>query len=529
MDGEDYVEEYFNEIEDEEEEGEASDDDGDAEEDNTDASEVAAALMEDDGNEDGGYQPTNPLHYIRMIRRILSGSMYAFGNDRNEENNVSSSSQNTPPPAPTSLIDERIAEEITCCTKVFPNTPLRPIPSILLQRELCRRGPLTPQDRAHIAHRFVPVGGHQICQYEHQIFCGQYSRDGSSFMSAAQDRTVRLYDSDTWALRKEIHARHIGWSVIDIDYSPDQRWIIYSSWSDYVHICNLTGNFEIHDALDFSPQADRFCLFSIKFSPDSTEILGGSSDRNLYVYDINRKERVVQVPAHSEDINTVCYLDDTGNTIVSGSDDYLIKVWDRRQLGVHSTSRDGACVGILPGHMQGITHVSPKGDGIYFISNGKDQAIKLWDIRRKMEPRTKVHHPTSIRWDYRYGGNSAAASQIHTDDKSIQTYRGHRVLQTLIRSYFSPLSTTGQKYIYTGSYDGCIYIYDVLTGGLVKKLSGHRAIIRDLSWHPYDTQITSTSWDGTIWRWNLEERNPCLGPFVGRGRRFTRSYGWDDE
>jgi len=281
----------------------------------------------------------------------------------------------------------------------------------------------------------------------------------------------------------------------------------------------------------FSPQADRFCLFSIKFSPDSTEILGGSSDKNLYVYDINRKERVVQVPAHTEDINTVCYLDDTGNTIVSGSDDYLIKLWDRRQLGLRSTSRDGACVGILPGHLQGITHVSPKGDGTYFISNGKDQCIKLWDIRRKVDPKSKIAQPASSRWDYRYGGFGSAArgGQAHNDDKSIQTYRGHRVLQTLIRSYFSPLSTTGQKYIYTGSYDGCIYIYDVLTGAMVKKLSGHRAIIRDLSWHPYDTQIVSTSWDGAIWRWDLEEKNPCTGPFMGRRTRYARRYGLDDE
>lgn len=522
--GDDSGEEYF--LEDDDEERDESED-----EENLDDAEAAAELMEDDSaDEDGGYQPTNPLHYIRMIRQILTGGMYVDGLEGQDDDNTASSSQNVPP-APTSLVDERIAEEITNSTKVFQNTPLPPLPGVLLQREICRSGPLTPQKRAHIAHRYVPLGGAAIKHYDHQIFCGQYSRDGSNFMSAAQDSVVRLYDTDGWKLRKEIHARHIGWSVIDIDYSPDQRWIIYSSWSEYVHICNLTGDFEIHDALDFSPQADRFCLFSIKFSPDSTEILGGSSDRNIYVYDINRKERVVQVPAHSDDINTVCYLDETGNTIVSGSDDYLIKVWDRRQLGVRSTSRDGACVGVLPGHLQGVTHVSPKGDGIYFISNGKDQCIKLWDIRRKLEPKAKIHQPSSSRWDYRYGGfgNPARSGQQHADDKSIQTYRGHRVLQTLIRSYFSPVSTTGQKYIYTGSYDGCIYIYDVLTGNLVKKLSGHRALIRDVSWHPYDAEIVSTSWDGTIWRWDLEERNPCIGPFVGRRGRFTRRYADEDE
>jgi WD repeat-containing protein 23 len=31
------------------------------------------------------------------------------------------------------------------------------------------------------------------------------------------------------------------------------------------------------------------------------------------------------------------------------------------------------------------------------------------------------------------------------------TYRGHAVLQTLIRAYFSPARTTGQRYIYSGA------------------------------------------------------------------------------
>lgn len=34
------------------------------------------------------------------------------------------------------------------------------------------------------------------------------------------------------------------------------------------------------------------------------------------------------------------------------------------------------------GHLEGITYIDTRGDGRYFISNGKDQTIKLWDIRK---------------------------------------------------------------------------------------------------------------------------------------------------
>jgi len=251
----------------------------------------------------------------------------------------------------------------------------------------------------------------------------------------------------------------------------------------------------------------------------------------MYIFDIDRKERVLQTRAHDDDINTVCFLDETGNLLASGSDDHLVKVWDRRILGASGSSSRGAngCVGILAGHLQGITHVSAKGDGRYLISNGKDQCIKLWDIRSMLPASSKVNHPAHARWDYRYGGlgnpsRLFSGAKPHPDDRSLQTYRGHRVLQTLIRSYFSPQSTTGQKYIYTGSYDGCIYIYDVLSGELVSKLSGHSAIIRDLSWHPFDTNIVTTSWDGSVWTWGIEE----VTGEQQQPRRRSRRY-WDDD
>ena len=36
-------------------------------------------------------------------------------------------------------------------------------------------------------------------------------------------------------------------------------------------------------------------------------------------------------------------------------------------------------------------------------------------------------------------------------------------------------------------------VYDVLTGQKVKSLDGHMACVRDVSWHPYENNIMSTS------------------------------------
>jgi len=50
------------------------------------------------------------------------------------------------------------------------------------------------------------------------------------------------------------------------------------------------------------------------------------------------------------------------------------------------------------------------------------------------------------------------------NDTSVLTFKGHHVYNTLIKCKFSPRETTGQRYVYTGSADGSVYVFDTLTG-----------------------------------------------------------------
>lgn len=83
--------------------------------------------------------------------------------------------------------------------------------------------------------------------------------------------------------------------------------------------------------------------------------------------------------------------------------------------------------------------------------------MKLWDIRKmKSQEQCPKIAKSMILWDYRYQQCPTKSQRIDPQDMSLMTYAGHRVLRTLVRCYFSP-EYTGQKYLYTGSQDGCIY------------------------------------------------------------------------
>jgi WD repeat-containing protein 23 len=374
------------------------------------------------------------------------------------------------------------------------------------------RGRFSTADCCHVMSRYLPVNAPSVVdQMPTRAYVSQFSTDGSLFVAGFQGSNIRIYNVDKgWKVQKNILAKSLRWTITDTSLSPDQRYLVYASMSPIVHIVNigstatesLANITEIHDGLDLS--ADEysgysFGIFSVKFSTDGRELVAGSSDDSIYVYDLEANKLSLRISAHTSDVNSVCFADESGHLIYSGSDDNLCKVWDRRCLNAK-----GNPAGVLMGHVEGITFLDSRGDGRYFISNGKDQTIKLWDIRKMSSNANCNPGFRNYEWDYRWMDYPPQARGIkHPCDQSLSTYEGHQVLRTLIRCYFSPAYSTGQKYIYTGSHDGCVYVYDVVSGAQVARLEYHGSTVRDCSWHPQYPVLVSSSWDGDIAKWEF--------------------------
>ncbi|KAK1351797.1 Ddb1- and cul4-associated factor [Heracleum sosnowskyi] len=254
---------------------------------------------------------------------------------------------------------------------------------------------------------------------------------------------------------------------------------------------NITDN---HESLNFDAGNVRghnpHRIFSVKFSTDGRELVASCSDSSVYVYDLGEKRLSERVPAHRSSVITACFADESGHVIYSGSDEGICKVSDRRFI------KNGQASGVLVGHLDGVTFIDSRGDGRHFISNARDQTIKLWDIRKMSSNLTR--HERYSSWQRNTLRNSR-----HPNDISLATYKGHEVFGAPIRCYFSPEKSTGQKYIYTGSADGSVYIYDLLSGAQVAKLDHHKGIIRDCSWHPYFPTLVNSSEDGVIAKWDF--------------------------
>ncbi|KAJ3188169.1 hypothetical protein HDU85_005319 [Gaertneriomyces sp. JEL0708] len=380
--------------------------------------------------------------------------------------------------------------------------------------------------------------------YPSRAYSGQFSDDGSFFFACTQDFDIHLYDtSDMHDIKKvrTVQGETGRWTTTDCTLSPDNRFEQPSTgpqipWlaSNATRLLDADSDHQEHVALYFGDDGDDmgFGIWSLRFSPSSPEIVAGASDQCIYVYDITKRQVVHRIRGHHDEVNAVCFGEERSpNILYSGSDDGTVKVWDRRSLG----SSNNKPAGIFVGHTEGVTYVASKGDGRYALSNGKDQVMKLWDLRKVKEPKDVEKDPECrVGWfaedfDYRIMSFPGPKDFRHPKDCSVMTFRGHSVLKTLIRCHFSPSHTTGQNYAYTGSADGVVRIYSLQTGHCVQKLdvgdvlpsenlpdaaagtfgSGLAALLgsasrrsqmkctRDVSWHPEVNVIISTSWTGS--------------------------------
>lgn len=46
---------------------------------------------------------------------------------------------------------------------------------------------------------------------------------------------------------------------------------------------------------------------------------------------------------------------------------------------------------------------------------------------------------------------------------------------------------------------------DIVTGGIVQKLEYHREVVRDCHWHPDQPILVTTSFDGSVVRWDTRQ------------------------
>jgi hypothetical protein len=110
-------------------------------------------------------------------------------------------------------------------------------------------------------------------------------------------------------------------------------------------------------------------VISVAFSPDGKTIVSGSRDKTIRLWDTTGKPIAQPLKGHQDSVISVAFSPD-GKTIVSGSSDKTIRLWDTTGKPISQP---------LKGHEDWVISVAFSPDGKTIVSGSRDNTIRLWD------------------------------------------------------------------------------------------------------------------------------------------------------
>jgi WD repeat-containing protein 23 len=94
-----------------------------------------------------------------------------------------------------------------------------------------------------------------------------------------------------------IEAKNVSWSILDVDFSRNGEYYVYSTWNDAIFLSHLDNrSIDEIQPLYLRPDSQRFGVFTVAFSNCGKQVLAGANDGCLYCYDIVAQTRTLKVP-----------------------------------------------------------------------------------------------------------------------------------------------------------------------------------------------------------------------------------------
>ncbi|KAF7970098.1 hypothetical protein HWV62_24966 [Athelia sp. TMB] len=254
-------------------------------------------------------------------------------------------------------------------------------------------------------------------------------------------------------------------------------------------------------------------VYCVSFSPDGSTIVSGSADKTVRVWDsLSGQPALPPLQGHEDIVRSVCFSPD-GSRIVSGSSDGTVRVWDALsgQLALPP----------LQGHEDAVSSVCFSPDGSRIVSGSWDKTVRMWDALSGQPalPPLQGHggpvHSVSFSPD---GSRIVSGSE----DKTVRVWdalSGQPALPPLQGhegEVWSVCFSPDGSRIVSGSWDKTVRVWDALSGQpALPPLQGHESAVLSVCFSPDGSRIVSGSSDGTVRVWDALSGQPALPPLQG--------------
>jgi len=195
------------------------------------------------------------------------------------------------------------------------------------------------------------------------------------WLASATDYTIELWNvQDGGATIQKISLANL---VTSLDFSPDSTELVSGSSDTTVKIWNVdnSGTLSLSNTL----KGHTDWVHAVKFSPDAKFIASASSgnnDNTIKIWDVDDDGGALihTLTGHTSNVYTLSFSPD-GKTLASGSVDGTIRLWNMEE--------GGTAIGSFTGHSWTIASLDFSPDGTQLASASLDSTVKIWDFENK--------------------------------------------------------------------------------------------------------------------------------------------------
>ena len=233
----------------------------------------------------------------------------------------------------------------------------------------------------------------------------------------------------------------------------------------------------------------------------------GSRPGDIITIDTITGSQTAILLGHTEEVNCVQFTLD-GASLVSGSDDKTVKLWD---------IQTGSVIKTFYGHTDWVLSVSISADCTTVASGSQDSTIRLWDIRigkcyHKITQQDPVHHVSLSPKDSQYF-ISVSGGKVWQWDAS-----GYQIEHSFDGKHIS-FSPDGAQFV--SCYGGTITVHDSSSGVNIAEFQIATGTANLCSFSP-DSRFIAVATKKTAYCWNIAGSKPQLvETFIGHTADIT--------
>jgi autophagy-related protein 16-1 len=300
-------------------------------------------------------------------------------------------------------------------TKVAPDMDLSNQNSIL--DAVAWQSHFNVQVPENAKNRILAHGGHMVAS----VRC---NAAGTLVASGGADKLVRVWDARTGSSRATL--RGATQTVICVAFAANDEYIIGSGNEAFARVWSMRTGRLIH-SLAASESQSSVKTYACCFTNDSSRALTGSHNRTIRLWDMKNGLNIHTMMCKSS-VNGMS-LSPNGDLLASAHLDRHVRFWS-------VTNREHVHEANL--HVQQVTGVQFSPDGSQVLTSGRDNCLKLLDIRT---------------W------------------KVVRTFRDEKHDYHCGVNYAHPAFSPDGRYVISGGTDGAVHVWEADSGKALAPLT----------------------------------------------------------